>query len=722
MSLRKFRQGIQLESTTAPSSPEKGMLYYDDTASALYQYNGSGWVQVGGGGGIAQWVSATSYSIGDIVWLAADNKIYRATTANSDVSFTPGNWQALSVEASSLEELSDVDLTSSVAYDTLINDGTNFVNTPPVGNYIKNSLALFNTTGFAVYADAAATSPVDGTGGSANVTITRNTTTPLRGTADFKLTKDAANRQGQGWSYDFTIDSADQSKPLKFSFDYKVSANFSYVNADLSMWIYDVTNAQLIQPTPYTLDGSGKFVGEFQTNAASTSYRAIFHVATTNASAWDVNIVNVSVSATPARGNIVAATDWQAYTPATTQGLGTISAVALYWRRVGDSIELRGRFTTGTTTAVEARLDLPTGITSSSNISTIESCGKATGTGGTSAPLDALIETSKTYITFGYSDASGGLTKRNGSSIFNSTQPVSINCLLPVQGWQTNVLISDGADTRVIASRYTGLVAGTYSSTAPYRWDTKDYDENNAVTTGANWKYTASVSGVYRVSGVGTTNGATRALYLYKNGSIDVWLNQQSVTNHWVSFAGEVKLNAGDYIDIRPDGSDTVGADADLFIAISRISGPATVSASENVNCRYSSAAGQSIPDNAITIANFATKDYDSHNAVTTGASWKFTAPKAGKYSIKSAVTFTSTSFGIDCLVSIRFHKNGTLYSRTLDEIQANGTFFKPLVLADDIYLLQGEYIDVRLFHNQGGAVALLTDAAAVFVSIHSIE
>jgi hypothetical protein len=66
-----------------------------------------------------------------------------------------------------------------------------------VANYISpNDDAEGGTTGWATYADAAATSPVDGTGGSPNVTWTQSTANVLRGSNSFRLTKDAANRQG----------------------------------------------------------------------------------------------------------------------------------------------------------------------------------------------------------------------------------------------------------------------------------------------------------------------------------------------------------------------------------------------------------------------------------------------------------------------------------------------------------------------------------------------
>lgn len=87
-------------------------------------------------------------------------------------------------------------------------------------NYITNPGADSNISGATAYADAAGTSPIDGVGGSPTVTITRTTSSPLRGAASYLLTKDAANRQGQGVSYDFTIDSAQKGRSLSVLFDY----------------------------------------------------------------------------------------------------------------------------------------------------------------------------------------------------------------------------------------------------------------------------------------------------------------------------------------------------------------------------------------------------------------------------------------------------------------------------------------------------------------------
>lgn len=71
--------------------------------------------------------------------------------------------------------------------------------------YVKNPKFESDASDYSAYADAAGSSPVDGTGGSPSVTITQTTSAPLSGVASGLITKDAANRQGEGVSTDLLI-------------------------------------------------------------------------------------------------------------------------------------------------------------------------------------------------------------------------------------------------------------------------------------------------------------------------------------------------------------------------------------------------------------------------------------------------------------------------------------------------------------------------------------
>jgi hypothetical protein len=146
-------------------------------------------------------------------------------------------------------------------------------------------------TGWTAYADAAGATPVDGTGGSPTATWTLNTSTPLRNTTSFRLTKDAANRQGEGVSYPFTLSAADLNMPVYVSFS--LAASSAFVSGDVVPFIYDVTAGALV-----TLTGQAtgnRYRGVFYTNGTSTSYRFGLHIATTNASAYTLDVDTVIV-------------------------------------------------------------------------------------------------------------------------------------------------------------------------------------------------------------------------------------------------------------------------------------------------------------------------------------------------------------------------------------------------------------------------------------------
>lgn len=82
--------------TTFASTAANGTYCFATDEKKSYQVVDSALVEIGGGtGGISAWVSGTSYVVGDQVYYT-DNNVYRCTIDNSDVTFTPANWQELS--------------------------------------------------------------------------------------------------------------------------------------------------------------------------------------------------------------------------------------------------------------------------------------------------------------------------------------------------------------------------------------------------------------------------------------------------------------------------------------------------------------------------------------------------------------------------------------------------------------------------------------------------
>jgi hypothetical protein len=560
-------------------------------------------------------------------------------------------------------------------------------------NFITNGDAEAGTTGWSVYKDASATSPADGTGttGATAVTITASSTNPLAGSKSFVISKGASDLRGEGVGYDFTIDAANKARVQSIKFDYIVNsgtftAGTSSTDSDVTVWIYDVTNSTLIQPSSYKLLSnsstvSDQFQAEFQTSSNSTSFRLIFHIASTSASAYELKIENIQVGPSAyVYGTPIS--DWASYTPTFT-GFGTVGTQSFEYRRVGSNIEIRGRFVTGTNTATEARISLPSGLTSSSSIATIAIAGNLGSSTTIAGAAYVTIEPSVTYLTISYtSSGTSGLTKQNGNT-FSAGTTLQVNASLPVAGFSSSVQMSDSTSTRVVD--FAGYLAASTSCTAnttDIPWTTQK-DSHNANNAGV---YTVPVAGDYLYSVTWIASGAS-SNSVYVNGTIYKKIGGINATA-WTSGTVIIpNLKVGDTISVRGDTTVTVTGNATVASAsnvhISRISGPSQIAASETVAARYSVTTGALTTGG--TPINFETKEYDSHGAVTTGAGvWKFTAPISGLYRASATLYLNGSA-------AIAFYKNGTIHSGV-----GNITSAATLSGSATIPLNAGDTIDFR--------------------------
>jgi len=306
-------------------------------------------------------------------------------------------------------------------------------------NQITNPSPDTNTDDWASYADAAAVIPDDADGGSPNITFTRSTSSPLRNPAHFLITKDASNRQGEGVSTTLDFDNADKNKVLGLSFDYDGSLDTDYASDDIVIFIYDVTNDKLITPSGDNgLKASrGRYSGTWVSTDSST-YKLVYHIAGTTSAAWTFAFTNVKSSPElSAQG--VPQSDWTSYTPATAQnGFGNTANHALQYKRISDSLLIRGFFQAGTVAASEARLDLPTGLTIGGDSGGTVSCGTHYEGRATSANKRTLLGTQgDSYLNFGIWDGSTApQTPQNGSTITQSSQYQHIETgLIPIAEW-----------------------------------------------------------------------------------------------------------------------------------------------------------------------------------------------------------------------------------------------------------------------------------------------
>ena len=129
-------------------------------------------------------------------------------------------------------------------------------------------------------------------------------------------------------------------------------------------------------------------------------------------------------------------TEWAAYTPTFT-GFGTVSTQAMYWRQVGSSIQIRGSFLVGTSTATEARVSLPNSYLASSDIATVAYAGDFRIAAASQVTIGTvLMEPGVGYVTFSANypvNANNPLVKVNGSTVTTSNT-IHLNATLPITG------------------------------------------------------------------------------------------------------------------------------------------------------------------------------------------------------------------------------------------------------------------------------------------------
>lgn len=604
------------------------------------------------------------------------------------------------------------------------------------------SRATFNaaadTAGWATYSDSAGVSPVDGTAGSPASTWTRST-------PSFLLTKSAANRQGEGVSYNFTIDAEDKAKVLTIEMDMSVSsgtfvAGTSTTSSDVTVWVYDVTNAVIIQPSNFKFFGNSSisehYSGQFQTASNSTSYRLIIHIGSTSAVAYTLKFDDIKV--TPSQyvyGSPV--TDWQTYTP--TGAWVSNTTYTGKWRRVGDSMEVQATATlSGAPTSTSVTFTIPTGYTI--DTTKLSSATNFTQSLGSASMLDSGVKGWVGIVRYGNStttvfvynadsvSADGSVTHLSPFT-FGASDAVSVKFSVPITGWSSSVQMSDDADTRIVsatADAPNGQAVSASTETI-LNFDNVVDDSHSAITTGAGWKFTAPVSGFYEVSArvnYGNTSGVNTIfrLVLFKNGSS--FKTMSRYVKPTGTFAPEVpaptlvvKLRAGDYIHISANNDEAATTNNSGYVSIRRLSGPSAIAATETVAIRYQSSAGTSIANSGTDVSvPFATKVYDTHGSFD---GTTFTAPAAGKYSVQCSIMYGSAAWAASNQNFLSLYKNGSAYQYSGCN-PAQGAFtapFSPIPLCLDVDLKAGETLSIYAAHNRTAGAATL-HATAVYNSL----
>jgi len=615
------------------------------------------------------------------------------------------------------------------------------------------------TGGWDDYGDPVSSRPTDGDPSTpGTISITATSSSPLRGTQSFLMSKPVGNAQGQGISFPFTIDRADKSKVLAIEFDYEPSGSGWVAGSDTQdssviAYIYDVINGITIEPTPFKLltgaDFQGKFASTFQTNANSQSYRLIFHSARTEVDPWTLKFDNVSVGPQEIIEG-VPVTDWISYTLAiqavsANPTTGTIIRNNARWRRVGDSMEISFEFeqsTAGTAGTGTYLFPLPSGY--SIDTSKIHLSGTSAesevGFGNVSDTSDGQLTTSRLAHVIPFdstrlklvSDDSPLLSNVSSVSfaLSNSNIVYAFRACVPILGWSTPVQLSADQDNRVIVAEYQKTSSQTVNGETKITFTSSDkVVDTHLVFDDTNERLVAPISGFYRVFGtikypIGTTNVQG---YFKKNGVVDIVLFASTLNSSNItigSFDRVYQLNASDYVELYGNSGASVSSSDSIF-GFEKVSGNSFIVPSETVSARYETNSGQSITAAAgDVIIDFDDKSFDSHGSVTTGAAWKFTAPISGKYRVSSTLRLLApANWDTGDIAELKLYKNGFVVSILNHYVAfaSPSADLDPGVNGTDlINLVAGDYIDIRL-DVSGVDVTIETSVIYNYVSIERI-
>lgn len=443
-------------------------------------------------------------------------------------------------------------------------------------NYMvdDNTGAETSVGDWVTYADAAGVNPVDGTGGSATITYTRNTTTPLRGDADFEYIKDAADRQGEGASCPFTIDKQDKGQRILISVDYDTS-EVGYLDDEIRFSVYDITNAKLIRVSNESLKGGkGTHYASFQSASDSTSYRIIAHQSSDTTTAYvGLRFENfkvgpagsvessreISVKAYPSSTTVVASgvTTLLQFDDVTTDTTGSVTTgsgwrftapeTGSYVVHLSDRISLNGLFN-GTSERLFLQL-LKNGNNTNSDVYMLYNSMPQTTTSELYPAGSAIIDLLKDeyFEVVADQDSGSNVTFQNGSYGRIGIQKLSSS--------GSSVSLGGNREVRLRGAGNAGLTITA---------DTERIDFTTVEDTTGSWSqtaghglnvFTAPETGDYDIEGhIVVTSSTSATIKAYKNDTFSLALAKMpsATSGH---FSGTISLNKNDTLDFRFDST-----------------------------------------------------------------------------------------------------------------------------------------------------------------------
>lgn len=539
--------------------------------------------------------------------------------------------------------------------------------------------------------------------------LTLSTSSPLHGEVSALMTHQ--NAVNQSFKQVIPVDAKFRGEAMTMRLN--VKSNASAGNVTLN--IYDETNAanivasEQLQLSNDTAGALSKIGFTIPATCTSLSYTiTALPEAGSPVTRVDDIIAELAVtSLLETSVEVPVVTEWQGYTPAF-QGFGTPTAIEFEWRQVGQDVEIRGKFTSGTSTGVEARVGLPAGLTSAGTalIPSIQQIGSFSFSVVSAIAGATLVEPSVAYLTFGLQgSANAGLTKVNGSTLVASGTSVALFAKVPCSGLSATT-------TKTIDLTQSGLVQNPDSMVRVYgpngagstgtrvlRFLTlasslgSDITYLDSAVNGAS--FTVNTSGNYSLSGFYVTTQSLQAatlgfslnasgadlstdvvsltdaktLGLSRDGQNTATANTKIVSASWSGY-----LNSGDIVRVQNSG-ETV-TNAHFTIAKQNSLKQVSVSSDQKIKIptselRFEGASSRgAVATTIVRFTNIAKIRGDAFTVTSTANDGTFvTMKKAGLLDVTASLVMpTATTF--------RITKNQTnlTSSGTASEIMASNT------------------------------------------------
>lgn len=341
------------------------------------------------------------------------------------------------------------------------------------------------------------------TSSSANVTITRDTVSPARGTASFQAAFVSAVSGNYAQLDLDTIDNADLSgsEALTISFDYSTTTGLA--NGDLQVVIRDNTaSADIVVDDIFITSGLtefSKFTGVFYLPSASTDFDLRIQ-ATTSITSETIEIDNIVVSPQSLVPGAIYV-DYGAITPTLNNDGGVVSVDQFDVRRAGNTMEIDCRLTFTGTGAVGTTFSIQNPIANTSFKAMNPGAYVIFDWNNNNVHKTSYMQTSSNVITFINPDSSGSVN----STQFQSGGYLRFTAKIEINEWSTGAMLST---SEAVFSTVAATLGCSTTQSIPNNTETFVAFEdpigdigdkfNLASGTGTNWKVTAYRKGRYR--------------------------------------------------------------------------------------------------------------------------------------------------------------------------------------------------------------------------------